>query len=299
MTQTQSLSAMMSDNDRSDIATTSRSTQMLDSLRGYISNAPMVVELIFCFLVAAVGHFVPEYILRVSLHERDIPYQVTANGDVILSSYINNPNVDVETVPDWLLVVLAMLLPLIIVLTDGMMSPIQNDLHSSLCALLFAIGSTEIITGTIKLYCGYLRPDFYEYCEFDSDSLQCQSERTDPRKSFPSGHSSISLCSATILTLLFLGKVGIHRIDDTIDGVGDAWHYIKKRFLSILATFPMLLGVFIAVSRVHDDRHHPADVVAGSMIGIACAIFSHGLWYPSIYSPHVGRPLQASINFIG
>ncbi len=136
---------------------------------------------------------------------------------------------------------------------------------------------------------------FYEYCEFDTDSLQCLSdERNDPRKSFPSGHSCLSLCSASILTLLFLGRVGTHRIDDDIEtNVAFALRYIKKRCLSILATFPMLLGIFIAVSRVHDNRHHPADIVAGSMIGIGCAIFSYHLWYPSVYSSRSGIPVQA------
>jgi membrane-associated phospholipid phosphatase len=30
----------------------------------------------------------------------------------------------------------------------------------------------------------------------------------------------------------------------------------------------MLLAVFIASSRAHDDFHHPADVVGGSIIGM-------------------------------
>eukprot|EP00553_Chaetoceros_curvisetus_P002432 CAMPEP_0204616512 /NCGR_PEP_ID=MMETSP0717-20131115/3736_1 /ASSEMBLY_ACC=CAM_ASM_000666 /TAXON_ID=230516 /ORGANISM="Chaetoceros curvisetus" /LENGTH=284 /DNA_ID=CAMNT_0051629769 /DNA_START=82 /DNA_END=936 /DNA_ORIENTATION=+ len=276
----------------------SEPTSMLDTWKSYISNVPMVTELIFCFLLAASGHFIPGTIFRISLHERDVPYQLTDNGDVILSSYINNPYVEEETIPDWLLVVLAMLVPLIFVLVTGLKSSIENDLHSSLCALLFTIGSTEIITGSIKLYCGYLRPNFYEFCEFDTDSLQCLSERSNPRKSFPSGHSSMSLCSATILTLILLGRIGTHRIDDDIETyIAFASRYIKKRCLSILATFPMLLGIFIAVSRVHDDRHHPADVVAGSMIGIGCALFSYHLWYPSIYSSRAGMPVQAPNNF--
>ncbi len=152
MSASRSFSVIMTEDSKRPDNMSGRSTSMLDSWKSYISDVPMVAELIFCILLAASGHFIPGKIFRISLHERDVPYQLTDNDDIILSGYINNPYVVEETIPDWLLVVLAVLVPLIIVLFTGLMSSIENDLHSSLCALLFTIGSTEIISNSIKLY---------------------------------------------------------------------------------------------------------------------------------------------------
>mmetsp|Transcript_16244 Transcript_16244/g.23898 ORF Transcript_16244/g.23898 Transcript_16244/m.23898 type:complete len:332 (+) Transcript_16244:108-1103(+) len=266
-----------------------------ESCKNYFCNLPLVLELIFSILVAALGHLTPEYIFRMSLHERDIPYQTTENGDVLLSLYLNNPYSG-QTVPSWLNFVVAMLLPLLIaIFVTGVLSSAKNDLHSASCAFLFAIGSTAFITEFVKLYCGYLRPNFYQYCEFDAASLQCESSKPDDsRKSFPSGHASTSLCCTTLLTMLLLGKVGLHRACCR-HAVNDKFYFLKKRLTSILSTLPIFLGIFIAASRVHDNMHHPADVVGGSVIGIGCAIFAHGLWYPSIYSPEAGCPIQTTL----
>merc|ERR1712154_517928 len=73
-----------------------------------------------------------------------------------------------------------------------------------------------------------------------------------------------------MLTLVLLGKIGLQRV--SIQEVGsDSFYFLKKRLFSMLSVLPIFLGIFIAASRVHDDMHHPADVVGGSVIGIGCA----------------------------
>jgi len=276
-----------------------------ESFKSYITNPYLAIELAVCVLVGALGHFAPGYVFRLPLNERDIPYQITANGDVILDQYINRPLVEKETIPDWLLLVLSFVSPLIIVVVSGAMSPIRNDLHAATCTLFFAMGSTEFITSFVKLYAGYLRPNFYSYCGFSEDIMACESDSNDPRKSFPSGHAASSFCSMTLLTLLFFGKIGLHRGLWSSGGngvTGEASrgpaYYIKKRILSMFAAMPMFLAVFIAASRVHDNMHHPADITAGAIIGIFCAVFGYGLWYPSIYSSFAGFPLQTSFEIM-
>jgi len=268
-----------------------------DSFKAYLNNTPLVLEFAGCFILAAIGHHAPAYILRIQINEREIPYQLTENGDVVLNMYINNPygydGDGAETVPDWLLMILVVFLPTILITVLGFRSRIKYDLHSSLCAFFFTLGSTEIITGMSKRYCGYLRPNFYSYCEFDSETLECDYDTGDPRESFPSGHSSVSMCTMTLLTLLFLGKIGLHQNHQI--RINPAT-FVKKRLLSILSALPICLGIFISLSRVHDNFHHPADIVGGGMIGIGCALFSHGLWYPSVYSAGAGNPLQAELE---
>jgi membrane-associated phospholipid phosphatase len=79
----------------------------------------------------------------------------------------------------------------------------------------------------------------------------------------------------TLLSLFFFGKVGIHRC---IKSAKPIPVLIKRRCLFVISGLPLMLAIFIASSRVHDDMHHPADVVAGAIIGMSCAIFGHGLW---------------------
>jgi len=40
----------------------------------------------------------------------------------------------------------------------------------------------------------------------------------------------------------------------------------------------MAVAVFIAASRVVDNKHWPADVVAGALLGSSVANFVHGLF---------------------
>ena len=51
-----------------------------------------------------------------------------------------------------------------------------------------------------------------------------------------------------------------------------------SRIVSIFCLFLMLVAVFIGASRIHDNFHHPADVVAGSIVGFAVAKFVSDTW---------------------
>ena len=255
-------------------------------VKDYFTNKFQVTEIIFCILVAALGHPGPSLMLE--LYERTVPYQQTANGDTILDMYINRDHVDEETVPDWQLVVLCMLLPFILIIFYSVFLGYKNDLHAGCCAYLFATGGNAFITNCVKLYVGYWRPNFYSYCGFNENDLQCEAENNEPRKSFPSGHASVSFCSMTFLTIFFIGKIGLYRsfMMNTMESSSSylcqsatpGFVLFGKRILAMVAVLPMLFATFVASSRVHDDMHHPADIVAGSIIGMLCASFSYGLW---------------------
>lgn len=258
------------------------------SMKNYISNPYLLVELLACVLLASLAHFIPSRIFRMDVYERDIPYLQTANGDIILDQYINRPLVDGETIPDWLLIVLCPVLTLMIVLCVSWRYGPKGDTHAATCGLFFAGGFSELFTGFIKLYAGYFRPNFYNLCEFSVDNMRCESDEDQSRLSFPSGHASLSFSSMTFLTLFFIGKIGPHRLK-AIYFVGSdtstleieklvARTCLQKRVMVILATMPISLAILISASRVRDDMHHPADVVCGSLIGSISAIFAYGLW---------------------
>jgi len=139
-------------------------------------------------------------------------------------------------------------------------------------------------------------------------------------KSFPSGHAGTAFTGCTLYTLYLLGNFGINRhrgryVEEirrisncsdaaesaipTEDRVDEAYRdgeivtivlrcqdvpkttHMIRRIYSILSLLPMAYAFFVAVSRVRDNFHFPADVMVGSAIGFLCSTFAHGLWFPS------------------
>jgi membrane-associated phospholipid phosphatase len=45
---------------------------------------------------------------------------------------------------------------------------------------------------------------------------------------------------------------------------------------------PMFVAFFTAASRVHDNWHHPSDVIAGALIGIASSTFGFRVFFGEI-----------------
>lgn len=259
---------------------------------GYMTCCPeRMAELLISIGFFFLGGQVPTWWASVYDWEGSpIPYQETANGDVLVELDLNYEVLS-ETVPVWMLLLLGILLPVVLLLVMGVCSGPPGDAHASLCVYFLAVGMNLFITNMMKIYCGRFRPNFYGMCEFDTDAKACANDMANAHKSFPSGHSSLSFCAMTVLSLYFLGKVGLHRMPTT-DTPKNYPSLITKLQAWMAFAIPLGLAVFVASSRVHDFYHHPADVVAGAAIGMVCAHFATGLWYPSVYSNLAGYPLQ-------
>ena len=50
----------------------------------------------------------------------------------------------------------------------------------------------------------------------------------------------------------------------------------------------------VASSRIVDNWHHPSDVVAGTMLGVAGAAIAYHLFYNPVSSSRAGIPLSSS-----
>ncbi|KAE9280432.1 hypothetical protein PR003_g27963 [Phytophthora rubi] len=60
-----------------------------------------------------------------------------------------------------------------------------------------------------------------------------------------------------------------------------------------LCCLPLLLAVWICVTRSIDNWHHYSDILAGSVIGAAAAIVSFNYNYGSIFSwEFAGLPIE-------
>lgn len=51
--------------------------------------------------------------------------------------------------------------------------------------------------------------------------------------------------------------------------------------LGLAALLPVGVAFWIALTRVHDNKHHPADVVAGAVLGAGSAIFASAVCLPA------------------
>ena len=115
------------------------------------------------------------------------------------------------------------------------------------------------------------------------------------RISFPSNHASGSFCGMLLLSLYLehcfrtiithptiatkktlLRRKKLRRRQQQIQD------HAKKglqRLVSLFCYTPMLFAVFIAASRVVDNRHFPADVVGGAVLGASIASLVFNIWY--------------------
>jgi diacylglycerol diphosphate phosphatase / phosphatidate phosphatase len=223
----------------------------------------------------------------VPAYHRPVPHQTTADGQALIDLTFANEYHPNETIPGSLLNILCVWIPIGLFALMGVFLGPRRDFHAALCSYLLTMGMKIFAVACIKRYSGYLRPSFYNMCQFNPDTQLCDDESTSARESFPSGHAATALSSMTLLTLFLLGKVrggslqrGVKLVTD--DPMWDAVVWTPSslsKLLAVMSLWPIGLGMFIATSRVRDNWHHPADVVCGSIVGASCALFAHSLWY--------------------
>ncbi|XP_045782144.1 phospholipid phosphatase 5 isoform X1 [Maniola jurtina] len=163
-----------------------------------------------------------------------------------------------------------------------------NDALEFLLAWSLSLGITGILTDSVKLIVGRPRPDFFYRCfpdGIETPDLQCTGDPGDiieGRKSFPSGHSSISFCSLGIASAWVCGRLGtVARRRGS--GV---------RVLSTLA--PLVAAACIALSRTCDYHHHWQDVLVGSILGLSVSLFCYRQYYNALTSDLSGVPYIVS-----
>ncbi|KAI1302803.1 hypothetical protein EDD11_005561 [Mortierella claussenii] len=230
---------------------------------------------------------------------------------------IQHPFAKQETVPAWLLLILAFVLPLAIISAIAVFHrKSYTDLHNGFLGLFLAQAMVLIVTDSVKIAVGRPRPDFLDRClslydnAYAGTPLHLLSDppnllsntsictRTDLLrdgfKSFPSGHSSFSFGGLGFLSMYLAGK--IHLFDQR-------GHIYK----SLVVLAPLILAALIATSRVADYRHHWQDVTAGSFMGGVFAVFAYRQYYPSLasikadcpFSPRVKEEMLPVGNLLG
>lgn len=185
--------------------------------------------------------------------------------------------------PNWLLALIIAMPVVICVVCSMFVFQQPGDAHNISCTMIFSLALTETVTSSLKQYVGRFRPNFYQMCGFDTTTLTCTSPQSlinEGRSSFPSGHSSMSICSMALLSMFFLEKAPLILNCSVFKPMINCAPF--KRAIFFIALTPYIIALWVCASRLHDMWHHPSDVLAGGLIGFVSAYVSFFSWYPSI-----------------
>ncbi|CAI7864073.1 unnamed protein product, partial [Closterium sp. NIES-53] len=137
--------------------------------------------------------------------------------------------------------------------------------------LLFAFFSTLLITDALKVSVGRPRPDFFIRCfpsgvpvYSSNGNALCNGNPSivsEGRRSFPSGHASVSFSGLAYLSLFLAAK--LHSISSS---AAHLWRLLPP-------ALPLVGGVAVGITRIDDYWHFPFDVFVGSLIGAWLNVF--------------------------
>ncbi len=194
---------------------------------------------------------------------------------------LNTPRIDYasreETIPSWGLIPISAL-PLVVFGIAQASGPSGHDFHHATLGLGEALAVTLVLSSTLKVSIGRLRPDFLDRCQLVN--LECTGDPDEirtGRRSFPSGHASLSFAAGTYLSLYLWGKLS------PLDGL----HWLWKIPALVL---PLAGATFVAWTRVRDHRHHWEDVLAGGLLGMGSAALGYVLNFHPPWSRNAGKP---------
>ncbi|KAF3483845.1 PAP2 domain-containing protein [Arthroderma uncinatum] len=155
------------------------------------------------------------------------------------------------------------------------------ELNCGVLGLVLAQAAAFVITGALKNACGKPRPDLIDRCKpssfeippfgLSNSSICTQTNHEilkDGFRSFPSA----SFAGLFYLSLYLAGKLHV------MDSRGEVW----KAFIVMV---PTLSAGLVAVSRIMDARHHPFDVISGSLLGVGCGWVAYRQYFPSLAEP--------------
>jgi len=208
-----------------------------------------------------------------------------------------------STVPTIILIIVCTLVPFIIFVSvefalakssgSKSLGTFLSSLYNILIVFIFGLAVTQCITDICKYSIGRLRPHFLDVCnttittsayqqskkcgtdiqplyvqayecEGNKDLFSTEEEREsriqDARLSFVSGHASMSFY-AMLFSIIYLHTRLTNRN-----------YRLVKPLIQLGCS---LFAVYTALTRVMDYKHHPGDVIGGSIIGITIAILTH------------------------
>ncbi|WAR23796.1 WUN-like protein [Mya arenaria] len=143
----------------------------------------------------------------------------------------------------------------------------------------------QLIVEFVKNQLGSLRPNFLDVCQPQFNRSLCPGyineytcteneygadELRDSRQSFPSGHASFSMYIAVYFSFYIQRRL----------------HVSFSRIVKLLLQFGLIfLSLICGLGRIHENKHHPADVIVGYAVGLSTAILVFELVGDKLLTP--------------
>ncbi|KAH3757584.1 phosphatidic acid phosphatase type 2/haloperoxidase [Pelomyxa schiedti] len=220
--------------------------------------------------------FIISYIVEAGIS----PFRMEMPGGV--DNYNYDYSYREESIPTWLLCIIAYAIPGLAVLSINLLSYalrcrkkvgcswFAHDSHNFLLGFAETAALTGLFTAIGKVVGGRFRPNYF--------AMPTEVRDAEGRLSFPSGHSSIAFSAFTFLSLYIAGKLKVFD-----DKSGQFWKVV-------LVLVPEIPAFMIALSRTRDYWHHFSDIVGGAFIGVGIAIMCYYSLYPSLSHPNCDAP---------
>ncbi|KAF6004658.1 hypothetical protein F1559_004944 [Cyanidiococcus yangmingshanensis] len=200
-----------------------------------------------------------------------------------------------ETVPYYIVLLAGFVLLLPIIAFYDFLVFVQRE--SMVVALnhvlgyVSAFGWNALTTQYIKLWAGSLRPDFGSRCFGNGklppltysagvvrNNFECTTDNQQllngGRMSFVSGHTSTAMVFAVYFAVFFCRRAQM--LPES------RLRWFKMNLMYFSSFLALILAILVGVSRIVDNRHFPADVVGGAMVGTGFAL---GLFF--LFEGHV------------
>ena len=210
----------------------------------------------------------------------------------VISPLLNNDykSSSEQIVPASVLFVICSVVPMVVFLVLSLFDTCARATALRIQGIAYAFGGAAFCIDCVKRYCGYWRPYFYDQCGFDAATGKCTGDDDEAFKSFPSGHSGLSMVTMLYTSYCILGACRLGR-PLRVKGVD------LGGLVVIAGLLPVGLSLFVAASRVVDNDHWPADVVGGAVIGGGFATLYYHRYFPIVFedSSHVPRAAFASV----
>ncbi|KAJ5732222.1 Phosphatidic acid phosphatase type 2/haloperoxidase [Penicillium malachiteum] len=195
-----------------------------------------------------------------------------------------------ERVPLIFSVIYSGLIPFGIILAwSAITRPGVQQTQATVLGLLVSLILTSVVTDIIKNAVGRPRPDLLARCKPGRGTPDnvlllwtiCKQTNLallhEGWRSFPSGHSSFSFAGMGYFTLFLSGQMHVFRPRTDLGRC-------------LIAFFPLLCALLVALSRLADYRHDVYDVTCGGLLGMLVAWFSYRRYYPALRSIHCDVP---------
>ncbi len=222
------------------------------------------------------------------------PYEKFLNESLLYRlRYPMKPN----AVPTALLPFLSIVFPLLCIFLCSKMDKTARRARGTAASfgLLLSVAISFLFVNSVKQACGNYRPDFAARCWGAADAVPVWKEYGKPdcgslenenllndvrqgRRSFPSGHTSMSFSGLFYLSLYlmyYLKCFSSATNQEKHRNITERTEAFVWKVLISLA--PLSVAVGVAITRIRDMWHHPEDVIVGALLGAGTSMFAFSL----------------------